>query len=481
MNADVVLDWLIRDAAAAKPGDFARFRTIDPQELIDTVHFGIDDAPRMLQNLDKDTPNSAFGRVARSKGLGARLTDASAALARLHPEHFLLWRAPYYDRELFDGLAFLSTAEPRLSFSFDRFGSGQVALKRWRKVGDTLLELAGEWWPRETSRRRLLPGGPDPFARQLKLWHFLYEGLIPLHVRRGEGERAWLVGGKDGDYTDWEPDDLHWSGRMEMAAGETVYMYRMGKATAITDVYSVAERPRINPLAPWRACTVKLQRVARIEPLRFADMKADPILGQWGLIKRNLRGLVAEALPPRSRRRLERLIREGAPLPERKAATSSGPGSVEEQLVAGDFVDEDDFCTNFIAPLLAKHRLRTRRERACDFHVGSQCYHCRIDFLVRDQEKRLLTIIEAKRTLTKLEDVKRAARQGRSYALQVGSPSFVVMAPEGCWVYDSLRADPNRSEAMLRVAGDAIAGRFGEVVEVIEQLRDQRRAQGSSS
>ena len=58
----------------------------------------------------------------------------------------------------------------------------------------------------------------------------------------------------------------------------------------------------------------------------------------------------------------------------------------------------------------------------------------RIDLLVHDQHG-LITLIESKRALRSLGDLRAAAKQAQGYARAMHLPSFVVAAPLGLWVY----------------------------------------------
>ncbi len=469
MNANVMLERLIARAAEADLSSYERFRRIEPRALVDQIRYGYKRKPRVLANLDRDTPATAYGRVRRSKTLRGKLVESTAMLARAHPDHFLLWRAPYYDRELFDGLAFLSAAEPRLAFSFHAFGSGQRALDRWRKIGDALFELAEEWWPRRTSVGTLLKRPRDRFELQFRLWRFLYDDLIPLHVRRGDGERAWLVACKPGDYAELENETVTWSGRMEMAPGEKVYVYRMADTRAITDVFEVDGLPGIDPLARWRACNVDLRRVDSSGHLTFAEMMADEVLAQWGLVKSRFNGLVAESIPPRMRVRLHELLQGESP--SETATPSVAAAAFDRIRRAGDYPDEDAFCKDCLEGVLKKMGGRSIREHACEFRLGSQRILGRIDYLVRDGEGRLLTIVEAKHSLVRREDWKDAAMQGRSYALQVGSASFIIAAPEGCRVFATY---VDELKPALRLHGDEILPKADVLHETVCEIRDAR-------
>lgn len=469
MNADMVLDWLKREAASADLKRFDRFRSANLQEIISEIHYGHSESPRVPANINRNTPRAAFGRVRRSKAFAGKLAAASAVLSRTFPEDFLFWRAPYYDSELLDGLTFLSAAEPRLNFPFNRFGSGLRALDRWKQVGDELLDLAQSWWPRRTHLGGVLKARRDPFECQFRLWHFLYRGVIPLQVQRSLGRRAWLVVGKPVDYGELERDDVEWSGRLEMAPGDRVFMYRMVESKALTDVYEVVGTPWIEPLDAWRACRVKLKRADDSLHLRFADMKADPVLGQWGQVKRHFQGTTAEAIPPRFSARLELLIRGGGdgdqhdePAPEIDRRWNRR---------AGDFIDEFDFCTGFIESLLKTWRVRYEREHPCLIRAGCQKIQCRADYVVADQERRVLTVIEAKHSIASNEQLQEAREQGRCYALHLESPSFVIAAPEGCWVHETYSS---HMRPVLHLHGDEILARSTEMLEELLQLQHAR-------
>jgi len=81
-----------------------------------------------------------------------------------------------------------------------------------------------------------------------------------------------------------------------------------------------------------------------------------------------------------------------------------------------------------------------RRQHPCHFRVGSQYTRGRVDFYVRD-ERGLLTLFENKLRILKDEELRPAVEQAKSYALLLGSPSFVVASPEGMWLYSLERND----------------------------------------
>jgi hypothetical protein len=125
----------------------------------------------------------------------------------------------------------------------------------------------------------------------------------------------------------------------------------------------------------------------------------------------------------------------GAPGP-----TAAGPLS--------PFASEADFEETVVAPLLAGWGLPFERQFPVAFYIGSQPYRGRVDFLVRDAAGRPVTLLESKARITTESALRAAVGQGRSYALNLGLPSFVVAAPEGWWVY-SLDGPQERWEATV--------------------------------
>ena len=79
-----------------------------------------------------------------------------------------------------------------------------------------------------------------------------------------------------------------------------------------------------------------------------------------------------------------------------------------------------------------------------------------------------LTLFEDKLRILNDQALARARDQGKSYALMLGLPSFVVAAPEGLWIY---ALQGNREELALKLTGEELAARDGEVRSLLLRMR----------
>lgn len=75
--------------------------------------------------------------------------------------------------------------------------------------------------------------------------------------------------------------------------------------------------------------------------------------------------------------------------------------------------------------------------------MGSQDLFGLVDFYVTDG-RGPITLFENKFRILGERELRQATDQGKSYALMLGLPSFVVASPEGMWVYSL-----NRNEETL--------------------------------
>ena len=90
-----------------------------------------------------------------------------------------------------------------------------------------------------------------------------------------------------------------------------------------------------------------------------------------------------------------------------------------------------------------------------------------MDFLVRDG-RGTFTLFENKVRILNDKDLKEAADQGKSYALMLGLPSFVVASPEGIWIYS---LDRNRETLEMQTSLDELEVRDEEVRNTLLKLR----------
>ncbi len=174
-----------------------------------------------------------------------------------------------------------------------------------------------------------------------------------------------------------------------------------------------------------------MDRVCKIAEIPFSQMRVDPILKEWGVVRRNFQGAIAEPIPNQVYNRLLEFV---------PMETQMKHGLQSEVVVptgsSETFGSEAEFEESVIVPLLKKLGLKYEYQYTCPFHVGSQVIRGRVDFLVKN-ERGPLTLFEDKLRIRPngSGDLEAAALQARSYALLLGLPSFVVAAPEGLWIY----------------------------------------------
>jgi len=205
-----------------------------------------------------------------------------------------------------------------------------------------------------------------------------------------------------------------------------------------------------------------MNHVCRIPDIPFSEMRLDPVLKEWGIIRAQFQGVVAEPVPYRMYNRLLELI--PAELRVEHGLTSEVVSTASS---AGDFGSEAEFDEKFIAPLLDKLGLKHSYQHDCRFALGSQVVHGRVDFFVSD-ERGPLTLFEDKIRIRDDKELKAARDQGASYALQLGLPSFVIAAPEGLWVY---RLNKNIPELVRRFVPGELDGQLDELHRALRDLK----------
>lgn len=447
MNKVLVLKWLLQDAA--ENGDRHYKRRI---KLEDTL--------KQLNNwkenpLPASLPKSSEEAITVLRDhFKDNVTFISFVLSQRFPEKYVYYRVSKLEEEIFEGLDFFSEVVPEFKKLDHRVT--KTGFNRYLKLNGILLEFARNRWPKH---RKV----------QKKLMYFLYEGLGRLFLEKSAYSRYWIMATKPEYFAHLETRyDVEWSGRKEIRSGDLVFMYRTSPRKAIADIYRVKDEPVFDPWADWDGFEVNLEKVCAINDISFAEMSKDPILKQWGLVRRRFVGTVTEPVPYIIYNRLLEKISdetrkkhhlEFEPTQPQKAAGIKLPTLATPER-SGQFTSETEFEDKIIVPLMRQWGFEYRRQHPCHFQVGSQYTRGRVDFYVRD-ERGLLTLFENKLRILKDEELKPAVEQAKSYALLLGSPSFVVASPEGMWLYSL-----ERNEAIL-VKGSAV-----------DELKDLNRVDG---
>lgn len=374
-----------------------------------------------------------------------KVTFISLVLNYHFPEQYFFYRVSKLESEIFQGLEFFSEIFPELEFSFDRVG--RTGFNRYLALNRGLMKFARAIWPEIKKPQRHLA-------------YFLYQGLGDLFLEKSDYPRYWIMATSKRFFTALDSSkDITWSGRKEMQAGDLVFMYRTAPRSAVTDIFRVKDDPIFDPWYGWHSFQVDLRKVCTIKDIRFSEMKNDPVLGQWGIVKRNFIGTTVEPVPHSIYNRLltkipENIRQKYGLIPEPIAKTGR----------SGQFSSEFEFEEEVIVPLLRRWGFKYKRQYACLFRVGSQYHRGWVDFYVSDHNGPLTLFENKLKILDDDKDLQPAVDQAKSYALLLGLPSFIVASPEGIWLYT---LNKNTESLVRKLSPDEIANQTKE-----EELRN---------
>jgi len=385
----------------------------DPNKLMDDLYMLNHRREVKLPPMQPSDPDAMIA-VLRTH-FKDKVTLISRVLNHYFPEQYIFYNVSKLEDEIFDGLDFFSDIFPPFKFSFERVG--KTGWDRYLELNQAMLQFAKKYWP-------------DQKDISTRISFFLYNRLGLMFLNREEIRRYWIATCSQEHYHLLESSEsIGWSGRKDMRPGDLVFFYRTAPTKAITDIFEVADDPYFEPFWSYDGFRVWMNHVCRIPDIPFSEMRLDPVLKEWGIIRAQFQGVVAEPVPYRMYNRLLELI--PAELRVEHGLTSEVVSTASS---AGDFGSEAEFDEKFIAPLLDKLGLKHSYQHDCRFALGSQVVHGRVDFFVSD-ERGPLTLFEDKIRIRDDKELKAARDQGASYALQLGLPSFVIAAPEGLWVY----------------------------------------------
>lgn len=343
-----------------------------------------------------------------------RVTLISLVMHHYFPRRYLFYRHSQLESELFEGFAFFAEIEPLFEFSFQSIG--RSGIERYLVWNERMLEFVQKHWRKQRKQGMTLVA------------YFLYQGLARMFLTENDYRRYWVVITKEHDRL--EAPRVVWAGRKEMQKGDLVFAYRTAPVSAFTDVFHIAEEPSFDPWGAWHGFWVKMERVASFPAITFSKMKKDSVLRRWGLVRRQFQGSV-EAMPHVIYNRLLANIPDVI-----RSQHHLQPEIVAGAPQSGEFTSESDFEERVIIPLLRQWGFRFHRQYLCEFQIGSQRIRGRIDFLVEDAYSRPVTLFEDKFRILNEMQLHRAVAQAKSYALQLGIPSFVVASPEGLWLFE---------------------------------------------
>ena len=333
----------------------------------------------------------------------------SLVLNHFFPEDFLFYRVSKVEPEIFQAFDFLSEIVPEFKLPYSQVG--KKGLDRYLVLNEAMLAFGRRQWPAATDL-------------QPQIHKLLYDNLARLFLQTNEYNRYWLNVTRE----DSQQQDV-WSGRKDMRQGDLVFMYQIAPTKAMTDLYRLVGDPWFDPWGAWDGFWVEIKRICTIPKISVRDLRHDPVLSDWSVVRRSFQGIVTEAVPHSCYNRLlallpEKICRDHQLYREQVAGLGG----------SGHFTSEEQFENEVIEPLLRSWGLRFQRQVLCKCHFGTQDINGFIDFLVSDQTKPI-TLFENKLKIINDDQLQKAIDQAKSYALLLGLPSFVVASPEGLKLY----------------------------------------------
>lgn len=440
MNKDQIFTWLLEDAEKYADEYYAGECCGIPEENLGEKLYSLNmrkeiDLPSLPDNKEEMV---SFLR----KHFNNDVNIISLILNHYFPEDFIFYRVSKLEDEIFNGLEFLDFELP-----FAKIGNKNF--DNYLKLNQILLDMFHKNFPDLKNPRNIIH-------------YFLYQGLGNLFLEKSDYHRYWIMVTNEEHFITLDSEDeTTWSGRKEMKKGDLVFMYRTAPRKAITDIYKVTDDPGYSQWWPW-GFWVPINRLTNIKDITFSDMRSDPVLSQWNLIKRQFQGVSTEQVPHSIYNDLLNKIPGDI-----KEKFNLKPEPVLKVGYSGQYTSEQEFEEDFVIPLLKRWGFQYQYQHPQLFHVGCQQHHCRVDFYVRD-EKGHLTLFENKLRIINDLDLKLAVGQAKSYALMLGLSSFIVASPERIWIY---KLNKNQEELVKNYNGNEIQFHDAEIRNLLLNLR----------
>lgn len=451
MNKGYLLDLLIKDSEKNSEKVYSRYN----KKTLEKLLYGLN-KQYSLELPSLPEKESKMISVLR-KNFNDDIAFISLILNRHFPEKYIFYRPGKTEWELFTALDYFNEVHDLFEFKFKNIGRGKKSFEKYKFFNKAILEFAKLTWNNSKDITKL----------NNRITYFLYNALPGLFMEKSDYRRYWIMATRE-DY--WGVLDnmetgeiIEWSGRKEMQENDIVFMYRISPRKAITNIFRVTGDIWTEPYEAWDAFGVNLELLGTIDDITFSDMKKDKILSQWGVVKKQFQGTVSDPVPHNIYNRLLEKIPENI-----KKKYNLKKEEISSAELSGTFYREVDFEENIIEPLLRRMNFTFKYQFPCNIRAGSQKHPCRVDYCVSYNNEPVTLFEDKLRIINEEKELKEATEQGKSYALQLGFPSFVVASPEFLWIY---KLNKNKEELVEKIPTEDWEKEHEKIKKVLLELR----------
>lgn len=275
-----------------------------------------------------------------------------------------------------------------------------------------------------------------------ELCAFLYD-FAPSSISDEEAElpkptKAWLLLGGPEDYKWLEEADetstSHWQGGIDTRRGDIMMLYARTPHKCIHSIWRAQTDGFVDPFFHYHS-TVWVQDRIKTAPVTFAEMKADPVISQMGIIKAHLQGPSGK---PFNVEEYEAVLK----IMENKGQDISELPRIESTTFLPDIElkNERDVEVLLVEPLLKEigySETDWLRQMCVRMGRGEHYYP---DYVFNPQTKKgdehADMVLEAKYRINTRKALTDAYRQAKSYALLLKCKKIVLASVEGIWIFD---------------------------------------------
>jgi hypothetical protein len=280
-------------------------------------------------------------------------------------------------------------------------------------------------------------------------------------------QRIWIVATNNslGEFADIDAHGSEnvgtWAINKNARRGDLALMYCVTPRSAIVSVYRVACDAHFDPFGGWNGYRAELTDKISIPWMRLAEMKTDPLLKDWGLIKCNFQGLLNHEVPSEVWQQLKVLVKvKDQAASERLEQYANAAEGVRMIKVSGETWNETEVEEKLIIPVLQalgwEIGKTLDRQVEMSIKVGSgKPRKVRADFVGYKSAlgSDATFVLETKRHISNAAELKLAIEQAESYAGKLRCTRFAVGAPEGFWIFQL--QFPGQSVQMAEITLDA--------------------------